>query len=76
MSDNPEPKPSNNNDDYDAELEALLSDENLDSLGLTAEEGAKSPAIGMWKDRADMADSVQYVQEMRRKRRERRMNRD
>lgn len=71
-----EPEISHEDVYYDAELEELLSDENLNGLGLTAEESVKSPAIGMWKDRADMVDSVQYVQEMRRKRRERRLSRD
>ncbi|MBE2270095.1 MAG: hypothetical protein IAE80_17795 [Anaerolinea sp.] len=58
----------------DAELEALLNDPTtFTGLGLTAEEIAKSPEIGMWADRED---SVAWVQEQRRKRRERRLNRD
>jgi hypothetical protein len=61
----------------DAEFEALMSDpKTYTGLGLTAEEIAKSPAIGIWKDREDMKASVQWVAEMRRNRRERRRNRD
>ena len=76
MSENPQQEPSADEQDYDAELEELLSDKYLNGLGLTADEIAKSPVIGIWKDRADMADSVEYVAEMRRKRRERRMSRE
>lgn len=39
----------------DAEIEALLNDPDFGKgLGLTAEEIAKSPEIGMWKDRTDI----------------------
>ncbi|MBC7809707.1 MAG: hypothetical protein H7175_01095 [Burkholderiales bacterium] len=76
MSENPQQKPSADEQDYDAELEELLSDKNLNGLGLTAEEIVKSPAIGIWAHRTDMADSVEYVAEMRRKKRERRMSRE
>lgn len=61
---------------YDPELEALLTDESLRGLGLTAEEIAKSPEIGIWADRTDMIDSVEFIAEMRRKNRERRLNRN
>jgi hypothetical protein len=61
----------------DAEFEALMSDpRTFTGLGLTAEEIAKSPEIGIWKDREDMKDPVRWVAEMRRKSRERRMKRE
>jgi len=61
----------------DAEFEALMSDpKTYTGLGLTAEEIAKSPEIGIWKDREDMKDPVKWVTEMRRKRRERRRKHD
>lgn len=61
----------------DAEFEALMSDpKTLTGLGLTAEEIANSPEIGIWKDREDMKDPVAWVAEMRRKSRERRLKRD
>jgi len=61
----------------DAEFEELMSDpKTFTGLGLTAEEIAKSPEIGIWKDREVMKDSVQWVAEMRRKSRERRLKRD
>src|SRR4051812_47565256 len=51
----------------DAELRELLTDENLRGQGKTAAEIARSPAIGIWKDRTDMNDSIEFVNEMRRK---------
>jgi len=61
----------------DAEIEAIINDPNFArGLGLTAEEIAKSPEIGMWKDRPEMDDSVAWVAEQRRKSRERRLKRD
>src|SRR4051794_23447548 len=72
----PEPEINEDDPDYDPELEALLTDENLRGQGLTAEEIAKSPEIGIWKDRTDMGDSVDYVERMRRESRQRRLNRD
>lgn len=61
----------------DAEFEVLMSDpKTFTGLGLTAGEIAKSPEIGMWKDREDMKDPVAWVIEMRRQKRERRINRD
>jgi len=61
----------------DAEFEALMSDpKTFTGLGLTAEEIAKSPEIGIWKDREDMKDSVQWVAEIRRTSRARRLKRD
>jgi len=61
----------------DAEFEALMSDpRTYTGLGLTAEEIAKSPEIGIWKDREDTKDSAEWVAEMRRQSRERRLKRD
>jgi hypothetical protein len=61
----------------DAEFEALISDPmTFKGLGLTAGEIARSPEIGMWRDREDMKDSVAWVKEMRRQKRERRLKRD
>lgn len=61
----------------EAEISVLLSDpKTFTGLGLTAEEIAKSPAIGIWKDREDMADPVAYLAEMRRRSRERRLKRE
>jgi hypothetical protein len=34
---------------------------------ITAEELARSPIVGIWKDRQDMADPVKYVQDLRRR---------
>jgi hypothetical protein len=53
----------------DPELEALFNSDYPDGLGLTTEEIARSPEIGIWKDRTDITDSVEFVAEMRRKRR-------
>jgi hypothetical protein len=58
----------------EAELEALRA--NPEGMGLTAEEIARSPEIGLWKDRTDIIDSVDFVNEMRRQSGERRMKRD
>ncbi|MFN8372006.1 MAG: hypothetical protein U0694_03900 [Anaerolineae bacterium] len=64
-------------DVYDPELEVLLSDPTtLSGLGLTAEEIAKSPQIGIWADCEEMADPVAYLAEQRRKRKERRKYHD
>jgi hypothetical protein len=60
----------------DAEIEALLSDESLRGLGQTAEEIARAPEIGIWKDRADMTDSVAYIADLRRKNAEERSRRE
>jgi hypothetical protein len=60
----------------DAQIQALLSDENLRGQGLTAEEIARAPEIGIWKDRTDITDSVEFVEEMRRKNLRERLNRD
>lgn len=52
----------------DAEFEALINDpDTFKGLGLTAEQIAQSPAIGIWRDRSDMEDPVAWVAEMRRK---------
>jgi hypothetical protein len=62
---------------WDTEFEALINDpKTFTGLGLTAEEIAKSPEIGIWQDREDMADPVAYLAEMRRKSRERRLKRE
>lgn len=60
----------------DAEIAALLTDEALRGQGLTAAEIAKSPAIGIWKDRTDITDSVEFVEEMRRQSNRERLERD
>jgi hypothetical protein len=59
-----------------AELKELLSPEALKGQGLTAAEIAKSPAIGIWKDRTDITDSVEFVAKMREENRRRRLHRD
>jgi hypothetical protein len=60
----------------DSELEELLKPENLRGQGLTAGEIARSPEIGMWKDRPETQDSVAWVEQMRRQRREKRQSHD
>jgi hypothetical protein len=60
----------------DAELKALLTPEALRGQGLTAEEIARSPEIGLWKDRTDITDSVEFIAKMREKNRRRRLHRD
>lgn len=60
----------------DAELEELMKPENLRGLGWTGSELAKSPEIGVWRDREDMRDSAEYVLKMRRETNQRRLNRD
>jgi hypothetical protein len=61
----------------DAEFEALLDDPaTFTGLGLSAEDIARSPEIGIWKEREDMIDPVAYVAELRRKSRERRLTRE
>jgi hypothetical protein len=60
----------------DAELKELLSPEALRGQGLTAAEIARSPAIGIWKDRTDITDSVEFIEKMREENRLRRMHRD
>lgn len=58
----------------DAEFEALMSDPTtFTGLGLTAEEIARSPEIGIWADRDDIKDSVEFVARMRRENRERKL---
>jgi hypothetical protein len=71
-----EPEIDPNDPDYDPELEALLTDENLRGQGLTAEEIANAPEIGIWKDRTDMGDSVEYVERMRRESTQHRLDRE
>jgi hypothetical protein len=63
-----EPEIDANDPDYDPELEALLTDVNLRGQGLTAEEIANAPEIGIWKDRTDIFDGAAYVDAIRRKR--------
>ncbi len=60
----------------DAEIAELLSDESLHGLGQTAEEIARAPEIGLWKDRTDITDSVEFIEEMRSRRRQARLSRD
>jgi hypothetical protein len=49
---------------YDAQLEELLSDENLNGLGQTAEEIANAPEVGMLAD-SDTPDGETYVENLR-----------
>ena len=61
----------------DAEFEALINDPlTFAGAGLTAEEIAQSPEIGIWKNREEMADPAAYIINLRRKSREKRMRRD
>lgn len=58
----------------EAELTAL--ELNPEGMGLTTDQIAQAPEIGLWKDRTDIKDSVEFVNELRRQNRERRANRD
>lgn len=60
----------------DAEINALLTSENLNGLGQTAAEIAAAPEIGIWKDRADIGDSVDFVETMRHQTQRERLRRD
>ncbi len=53
----------------DAELQELLSDENLRGQGLTAGEIARSPEFGAWEHRTDIESGESFVEKMRQKRR-------
>ena len=60
----------------DAQIQELLSDENLRGKSQAAEEIAHAPEIGIWQDRTDITDSVEYVENMRRESLRKRMKRD
>ncbi len=51
----------------DAEIDELLSPENLHGLGLTAGEIARSPEFGAWEHRDDIESGETYVEKMRAK---------
>lgn len=53
----------------DADLETLLSPENLRGLGQTAAEIANSPEFGAWEHRKDIESGESYVEKLRQKRR-------
>lgn len=53
----------------DAEIDALLTSENLHGLGQTAAEIAAAPEFGAWEHRDDIENGETYVEELREKRR-------
>lgn len=60
----------------DAEIEVLLTPENLHGQGQTAAKIAAAPEIGIWKNREDIVDSVEFVESMRRQSQRERLSRD